>query len=227
MNILTVDVGGTNVKILFSGQTEARRFASGPTMTPARMVEGIKELAADWKYDVVSIGYPGRVSRGRIVSEPHNLAPGWREFDFQAAFGCPVKILNDAAMQALGSYQGGLLLFVGLGTGLGSALVADGVVVPMELGHLSYREATFEDYIGIRGLEKFGEKEWSGHVVFALDRLIEALYPDDVVLGGGNARKLKELPRGCRLGDNAFAFVGGFRLWKPETDYQPSEQEQQ
>ena len=225
MNILTVDVGGTSVKILASGQTEARRFASGPTMTPARMVEGIKELAADWKYDVVSIGYPGRVSKGRIISEPHNLAPGWREFDFQAAFGCPVKILNDAAMQALGSYQGGLLLFVGLGTGLGSALVADGVVVPMELGHLSYREATFEDYIGIRGLEKFGEKEWCGHVVFALDRLIEALYPDDVVLGGGNARKLKELPRGCRLGDNAFAFVGGFRPWELETDYQPSDQQ--
>ncbi len=221
MNILTVDVGGTSVKILASGQTEPRKFPSGRKMTPEQMVTGIKELAVDWKYDVVSIGYPGRVHKGRIVAEPHNLAPGWREFDFEAAFACPVKIMNDAAMQALGSYQGGLLLFIGLGTGLGSALVADGVVIPMELGHLSYRKGSFEDYVGVRALERLGKKKWRGHVEYALDRLVEALYPDDVVLGGGNAKKLKTLPPGCRLGDNAFAFVGGFRLWEVATDYEP------
>ena len=225
MNILTVDVGGTSVKILATGQADRRKFSSGPTMTAERMVAEVKELAADWSYDVVSIGYPGRVSRGRIVSEPHNLAPGWREFNFQAAFDCPVKILNDAAMQALGSYEGGLLLFVGLGTGLGSALVADGVVIPMELGHLSYSKGTYEDYVGRRGLERRGKKKWQKHVAFAVTRLIEALNPDDVVLGGGNSKKLKELPPGCRLGDNAFAFVGGFRLWEPETDYQPGDQQ--
>lgn len=219
-NILVVDVGGTNVKILASEQTEPRKFPSGRKMTPERMVAGVKELAADWKYEVVSIGYPGRVSKGRIVAEPHNLALGWREFDLAAAFGCPVKIMNDAAMQALGSYQGGLLLFVGLGTGLGSALIADGVVVPLELGHLSYRDGTYEDYVGVRALNRLGKKKWRKHIEYALDRLIEAVYPDDIVLGGGNAKLLKKRPPGCRLGDNAFAFVGGFRLWEPVSDYQ-------
>ena len=218
MKILTVDVGGTGVKILASGQTEARRFASGPKMTPARMVAGVKKLAADWEYDVVSIGYPGLVANGRIVAEPHNLAPKWRGFDFEAAFKCPVKIINDAAMQALGSYESGLLLFMGLGTGLGSALVADGVVIPMEVGHLSYKNATYEDYVGAQGLKRYGKKKWRRYVAFAVARLIEALHPDDVVLGGGNAKKLKELPPGCRLGSNAFAFSGGFRLWEPVTD---------
>jgi polyphosphate glucokinase len=217
MNILAIDVGGTSVKILASGQTEPRRFASGRDMTPEQMVASVKEQAAQWNYEVVSIGYPGRVHQGRIVAEPHNLAPAWVDFDFEAAFGCPVKIMNDAAMQALGSYEGGLLLFVGLGTGLGSALVAEGVVIPMELGHLAYRDGTFEDYVGARALEQLGEKKWSAHVEYALDRLMEAVYPDDVVLGGGNARKLNPLPAGCRLGDNAFAFVGGFRLWAPVT----------
>lgn len=221
MNILTVDVGGTSIKILVSGQSEPRKFPSGKKMTPARMVAGIKELAADWKYDVVSIGYPGRVDKGHIVAEPHNLASGWREFDFSAAFGCPVKILNDAAMQALGSYRGGLMLFVGLGTGLGSALVAEGVVVPMELGHLSYRNGVVEDYVGVRALERLGKKKWRGYVEFVLERLIDALYPDDVVLGGGNAKKLKKLPPGCRLGNNAYAFVGGTRMWEPATSYEP------
>ncbi|KPJ90005.1 MAG: ROK family protein [Gammaproteobacteria bacterium SG8_11] len=217
MNILAIDVGGTSVKILASGQTEPRRFASGRDMTPEQMVATVKEQAAQWNYEVVSIGYPGRVHKGRIVAEPHNLAPAWVDFDFEAAFGCPVKIMNDAAMQALGSYEGGLLLFVGLGTGLGSALVAEGVVIPMELGHLAYRDGTFEDYVGARALEQLGEKKWSAHVEYALDRLKEAVYPDDVVLGGGNARKLNPLPAGCRLGDNAFAFLGGFRLWAPVT----------
>lgn len=185
------------------------------------MVDVAQELAADWEYDVVSIGYPGRVSKGRIAAEPHNLAPGWREFDFEAAFACPVKIMNDAAMQALGSYHGGLMLFVGLGTGLGSALVANGVVIPMELGHLAYRNETYEDYVGIRALERLGKKKWRGHVEYVVNLLIEALQPDDVVLGGGNAKKLKTLPPGCRLGDNAYAFEGGYRLWEPVTDFPP------
>jgi polyphosphate glucokinase len=213
MNVLVADVGGTNVKILITGQTEPRKFPSGPTMTPEQMVAGVKELAGDWKYEAVSIGYPGRVHRGRIVADPHNLAAGWVRFDFEAAFGCPVKLLNDAAMQALGSYEGGLLLFLGLGTGLGSALVADGVVVPLELAHLPYQKGTYEDYVGLRGLKRLGKKKWRQHVAFIIARLTDGLHPDDVVLGGGNAKKLDELPPGCRLGDNAFAFQGGFRLW--------------
>jgi polyphosphate glucokinase len=214
MNVLVVDVGGTNVKIFATGQKESRRFPSGPTMTPRQMVTGVKKLAADWQYDVVSIGYPGLVLRGRVAAEPHNLAPGWVGFNFAAAFGRPVKIINDAAMQALGSYQGGEMLFLGLGTGLGSALVADGVVVPMELGHLSYKNGTYEDYVGVRGLQRLGRKKWQHHVEYGVERLITAFHPDDVVLGGGNAKKLTELPPGCRAGDNANAFVGGFRLWE-------------
>jgi predicted NBD/HSP70 family sugar kinase len=213
MNILAVDIGGTNVKILASGQAEPRKFPSGSKMTPQRMVSAVKELAAEWKYDVVSIGYPGRVLRQRVISEPHNLAAGWIGFDFEAAFDCPVKLLNDAAMQALGSYKGGTLLFLGLGTGLGSALVADGTVVPMELGHLSYKRGTYEHHVGNRGLKRLGKKKWRQHVAFGVARLIQALHPDDVVVGGGNAKKLRKLPPGCRLGDNANAFVGGFRLW--------------
>src|SRR5215471_1354198 len=212
-NILVVDIGGTGVKILVTGQSERRRFPSGPTMTPQQMVTGVKELAADWKYDVVSIGYPGLVLRGQIVAEPHNLASGWAGFDFQAAFGCPVKVVNDAAMQALGSYQGGLMLFLGLGTGLGSALIADGVVWPMELAHLSYKKGTFEDYLGLRGLRRLGKKKWTKHVDFVVARFIAGLHPEDVVLGGGDAKRLKTLPQGCRLGDNDNAFLGGFRMW--------------
>jgi predicted NBD/HSP70 family sugar kinase len=225
MNALVVDVGGTNVKILASGQTEPRKFPSGPSLTPERMVSGVQELARQepaWKFEVVSIGYPGVVIRGNIAAEPYNLAPGWVGFDFSAAFGCPVKVLNDAAMQALGSYQGGVLLFLGLGTGLGSAMIADGVIVPMELAHLAYKKATFEDYVGLRGMERMGKKKWRGHVAFIVERLIAAFHPDDVVLGGGNVKKLNELPPGCRLGKNANAFVGGFRLWEGGTDSKSS-----
>ena len=218
MKILTIDIGGTGVKILATGETAPRKFPSGPTLTPPEMVAGVKELAADWTYDAISIGYPGVITNERIANEPHNLGYGWRDFDFAAAFGCPVKLINDAAMQALGSYEGGLLLFLGLGTGLGSALVADGVVVPMELAHLSYRNATFEDYIGLRGIERLGKKKWRRHVDLVLRRFIDAFIPNEVVLGGGNAKKLKELPPGCRLGSNAYAFVGGFRLWLPTSD---------
>jgi polyphosphate glucokinase len=214
MNVLVIDVGGTSVKILATGQQEPRRFSSGPTMTPKQMVSGVKKLAADWQYDVVSIGYPGLVLRGRVAAEPYNLAPGWAGFNFTAAFGRPVKIINDAAMQALGSYQGGEMLFLGLGTGLGSAVIADGVVVPMELGHLSYKNGTYEDYVGLRGLQRLGKKKWQHHVEYGVERLITAFHPDDVVLGGGNAKNLTELPPGCRAGDNANAFLGGFRLWE-------------
>jgi predicted NBD/HSP70 family sugar kinase len=213
MNVLVIDIGGTNVKILASGQTEPRKLPSGPEMTPKQMVSGIKQLARDWKYEVVSIGYPGLIHRGRIVSEPRNLGSGWVGFNFEAAFGCPVKILNDAAMQALGSYKGGTLLFLGLGTGLGSAVVVEGTVVPMELGHLSYRKKTYEDHVGQRGRKRLGKKKWAKHVAFGVARLVEALHPDDVVLGGGNAKKLTDMPPGCRLGNNANAFLGGFRLW--------------
>jgi polyphosphate glucokinase len=213
MKILAVDVGGTNVKVLASGQDAPRRFPSGPKLTPKQMVSGIKEITKDWKYDVVAIGYPGRVLRGRPVAEPHNLGRGWVDFNFKAAFGRPVKVINDAAMQALGSYRGGLLLFLGFGTGLGSAVVVEGIVVPMELGHLSYKNGTFEDYVGLRGLKRLGKKKWRRHVAFGVNRLIDALHPDDVVLGGGNAKKLKDLPPHCRAGDNANAFLGGFRMW--------------
>jgi len=214
MNVLVVDIGGTGVKVLATGQSERRRFPSGPTMTPQRMVSGVQDLASDWKYDVVSIGYPGLVLRGQIAMEPHNLAPGWVGFDFQAAFGRPVKVMNDAAMQALGSYQDGLMLFLGLGTGLGSALVTEGAVWPMELAHLSYKKGTLEEYVGLRGLERLGKKKWRWHVAFVVERLIAALHPDDVVLGGGNEKKLKTLPPGCRAGDNKNAFLGGFRMWE-------------
>ena len=214
MKILVIDIGGTSVKILASGQTEPRKFPSGPAMTPAQMVAGVKELAAGWSYDVVSIGYPGLIQGGRVVSEPHNLAPKWVGFDFETAFGCPVKLINDAAMQALGSYREGILLFLGLGTGLGSALVAEGKVIPLELAHLSYMKGSYEDYIGKNGLKRFGKKKWQKHVEFAVARLIAAIHPDDVVIGGGNVKKLKSLPAGCRAGDNANAFIGGFRLWE-------------
>jgi polyphosphate glucokinase len=214
MNVLVVDIGGMGVKILATGQTERRRFPSGAKMTPQQMVDGVKHVAADWKYDVISIGYPGVVRRGQIIAEPHNLAAGWVGFDFPAAFGCPVKVTNDAAMQALGSYKGGLMLFLGLGTGLGAAVVADGTVWPMELAHLSYKKGTFEDYVGLRGLKRLGKKKWRWHVALFVARWIAAMHPDDVVLGGGNVKKLKTLPPCCRAGDNANAFLGGFRMWQ-------------
>jgi polyphosphate glucokinase len=222
MNVLVVDVGGTHVKILATGQTEHRRFASGPKLTAEQMVAGVQGLVGDWRYDVVTIGYPGPVLHGRPVAEPHNLGPGWVGFDYEAAFGHPVKVVNDASMQAMGSYHGGKMLFLGLGTGLGSTLIVDGVVEPMELGNLPYKKGTFEDYVGIRGLDRLGKKKWRQHVADVVARLIAALEPDDVVLGGGNVKKLKELPSGCRPGDNADAFLGGFRLWEEPPDGKPS-----
>lgn len=214
MNVLVIDIGGTNIKFLATGQTETRRFPSGRTITPKDMVAKVKELTSDWEYDVVAIGYPGLVLHGRIAREPNNLAPGWVGFDFEAAFGRPVKLINDAAMQALGSYQDGTMLFLGLGTGLGAAMVVQGVVVPMELGHLSYKKGNFETYLGKGGLARLGKKKWQKHVEASVTRFISALELDDVVIGGGNAKKLKQLPTGCRLGSNANAFTGGFRLWE-------------
>jgi polyphosphate glucokinase len=178
------------------------------------MVDGVKKLARDWKYEVVSIGYPGPVLHNRPVAEPHNLGKGWVGFNYRAAFKRPVKIINDAAMQALGSYRRGTMLFLGLGTGLGTALVVDGIVTPMELSHLPYKKATYEDYVGLRGLEKHGKKKWRRYVGDVAQRLKVALECNDVVLGGGNVKKLRELPKGCRAGDNANAFLGGFRLWE-------------
>jgi len=214
VNVLAVDVGGTHVKILATGQDEPRKFPSGPKLTPKKMVAAVKKLAQGWKYDAVSIGYPGVVIHGRPVSEPRNLGKGWVGFDYRAAFGKPVKMINDAAMQALGSYKGGKMLYLGLGTGLGSTMIVDGIVEPMELAHLPFKKGTFEDYVGLRGLEKRGKKKWRRHVEDVVARLSAALEPDDIVLGGGNARKLKDLPPGCRPGDNANAFLGGFRLWE-------------
>ena len=216
MNVLAIDVGGTHVKILATGQAEKREFESGPGMNPEVMVAGVKKLAPDWTYDVVTIGFPGPVVHDRPVREPFNLAKGWVGFDFQAAFGCPVKVINDAAMQALGSYDGGRMLFLGLGTGLGSAMIAEGAVQPMELAHLPYRKGTYEDYVGLRGLKKHGKKKWRLYVADVVQLLKAALVADEVVLGGGNARLLKELPPACRLGDNSNAFTGAFRLWDNE-----------
>ena len=216
MSVLAIDIGGTNIKILATGQKEPRRFPSGEKMTPKQMVARVKRLAGDWQYDVVSIGYPGMVKEGRLVAEPTNLAPGWVGFDFERAFRRPVKLINDAAMQALGSYQGGVMLFLGLGTGLGSALVVNRTVVPMELGRLSYKDGTIEDYLGRQGLKRLGRKTWERLLATVAMRLSAAIHLDDLVVGGGNAKKLTYLPTGCRVGSNANAFAGGFRMWKEE-----------
>src|SRR6266849_443437 len=218
MKVLAVDVGGTHVKVLVSGQNEPRHFDSGPGLIPRRMVRGVQKIAGDWSYDVVSIGYPGPVLRNIPVAEPHNLGRGWVGFNFETAFGYPVKLVNDAAMQALGSYRGGKMLFLGLGTGLGSTLIVDGIVEPMELGHLPYRNGTFEEYVGLHGLQKNGIMRWRRDVEDVVSRLIAALQPEDVVLGGGNVHQLDPLPPGCRAGDNANAFLGGFRLWERAHD---------
>jgi polyphosphate glucokinase len=214
VNVLVVDIGGHNVKILATGQDEPRKLPSGPTLTPKLMVSGVRQLAGDWMYDAVSIGYPGPVRQGRPAAEPHNIGSGWVDFDYETAFGRPVKIINDAAMQALGSYRSGKMLFLGLGTGLGSALVVEGKVVPLELCILPYKKGTYEDYVGTRGLVRFGKKKWRKCVAEVVAYFVNAFTPEDVTLGGGNVKYLKDLPPGCRAGDNANAFLGGFRLWE-------------
>jgi len=212
--VLVVDVGGTLVLALATGHRTRRKIPSGPTMTARRMVESVKRLVPGWQYEVVSIGYPGLCLHGRPIAEPHNLGPGWVGFDFERAFDRPVRIVNDAAMQALGSYRRGRMLFLGLGTGLGSAMISEGVLEPMELAHVPYEKGrTYEDYVGLRGLERLGTKRWRRHVADVTERLRSALEADEVVIGGGNAKRLKRLPDGARLGSNRHAFIGGFRLW--------------
>jgi polyphosphate glucokinase len=211
--VLAVDVGGSHVKVLTSDETERRRAPSGPTLTASEMVAAALEAAGDWSWDVVAVGIPAPVHGGRVASEPFNLGKGWVGFDFEAAFGAPTKVVNDAAMQALGSYDGGTMLFLGLGTGLGSALIVDGILEPMEIGHLPFKKQTFEDYLGDRGRRKLGKKRWAKLVHEATEHLTAALEPDYVVLGGGNAVKLEELPQNARLGSNSNAFTGGFRIW--------------
>ena len=214
MRVLVADVGGTHVKVLVTGHETAREFSSGPTLTAEQMVTGVKTAAAEWLFDVVSVGYPGPVLNGRPVTEPRHLGRGWVGFDYPKAFRCPVKVVNDAAMQALGSYRGGKMLFLGLGTGLGTTMIVAGIVEPMELGHLPYRDGTFEEYVGIHGLQAHGLTQWRRDVEDVVSRLIAALEPEDVVLGGGNVHQLDPLPPGCRAGDNANAFLGGFRMWQ-------------
>ncbi len=216
--ILVIDVGGTHVKVRVTGQREERKIPSSSAMTANRMVREVKRIVKDWGYGVISIGYPGPVIHGRPVHDPHNLGSGWVGFDFGKAFGYPVKVINDAAMQALGSYKGGRMLFLGLGAGLGSAMIVDGILEPMELAHLPYKDGkTYEDYVGVRGFKRLGKKKWRRHVFDVVKRLKAALGADYVVLGGGNSKNVKKLPPGARLGDNRNAFVGGARLWKKET----------
>jgi polyphosphate glucokinase len=214
MNVLVIDVGGTSVKVLATGQNAPRVFPSGPTLTADQMVLKVRQVAEGWKYEVASIGVPAPVVNGRPVEEPRNLGPGWVRFDYEEAFGCPVKMMNDASMQALGSYEGGRMLFVGLGTGLGTALIVNGAIQPMELARLPYKRGTFEDYLGIKGLERLGLKKWRQHVFDLVNRLTKALQLDDVVIGGGNVRKLDDLPPLCRKGHNDNAFRGGFLMWE-------------
>jgi polyphosphate glucokinase len=211
--VLAVDVGGSHVKLLASDENEPRRFDSGPKLTPSEMVDGVLELGRGWSWDRVSVGIPAPVRGGKPIAEPVNLGKGWVDFDFEAAFGKPTKVVNDAVMQALGSYEGGRMLFLGLGTGLGSALIVDGLVEPLELGHLPFREKTFEDYVSRRARKKRGKKQWRATVFEVVERLTAAMEPDYVVIGGGGADDLDELPPNARRGDNENAFVGGFRLW--------------
>jgi hypothetical protein len=214
MRILVIDVGGTHVKVLATGHQQRVGIPSGAKMTPAKMVSAVRAATVGWKYDAVSIGYPGAVVHGRPIIEPRHLGSGWLGFDFTKAFGRPVKIVNDAAMQALGSYHGGRMLFLGLGTGLGSALIVDNVLEPMELAHLPFKKGrSYEDYVGLAGLERLGKKKWRRQVNEVVQQLQSAVQADYIVLGGGNARLLKKLPSGVRLGDNSNAFQGGYRLW--------------
>jgi len=215
MNILAIDVGGTHVKVLATGRRKPLEIPSGPKMTAQQMVRDVRQGTTGWRYSVVSIGYPGPVLHGKPVSEPNNLGGGWVGFNFAKAFGCPVRVINDAAMQALGSYKGGRMLFLDLGTGLGAALIVDGVLEPMELAHLPYKTGqTYEDRVGKAALKRFGKKKWRRNVVEVVTRLQAALEPDEVVIGGGDAKLLDALPKGARLGSNANAFAGGYRLWR-------------
>ena len=214
MKILVIDIGGSNIKVKANNQEERRKIESGDFMTPEKMVSEVLSATDDWEYEAVSIGFPGVIKDGKIAAEPKNLGPGWIGFDFVAALGKPVKIINDATMQALGSYQKGVLLFLGLGTGLGTAIIIDGKLLPLELAHLPYKKGTFEDYVGLRGLERMGQKKWQSHVLTLVEKFRAAFLPDDIVIGGGKSKLLTKVPPGCRLGDNTLAFEGGFRMWE-------------
>jgi polyphosphate glucokinase len=223
--VLAVDVGGSNVKLRVAGNPERRRFKSGPELTPTQMVEGVLAAAEGWTWEHVSVGIPTPVHGGKVIAEPVNLGEGWVGFDFEAAFGKPTKVVNDAVMQAVGSYEGGRMLFLGLGTGLGSALIADGVIEPLELGHLPYRDKTFEDYVEKSALKEVGQAKWQKRVFEVVDRLASAMEPDYVVIGGGGVKDLTELPPHARRGDNQLAFLGGFRLWEPQWQPKTSQSE--
>jgi len=217
--ILVLDVGGTNIKVLLTGQKTPLKIPSGSRLTASRMVADVKKATEGWKYDAVSIGFPAPVIRGRVLKEPANLGSGWLRFDFEKAFKKPVHVINDAAMQALGSYEGGTMLFLGLGTGLGSALIVDGALAPMEIAHMPFRKGTYEDHVGLRGYKKYGKRKWRKYV-FEIARILKAgLVADYVVFGGGQTKLLKRIPDGCRLGSNDKAFVGGQRLWD---DFKPA-----
>lgn len=214
LDVLVIDIGGTNVKIKCTGHTEEKKFPSGPKMTPKMMVDGVKKLSQGWHYDVVSIGCPTLIIRGKPKKEPVNLGKGWIDFNYEAAFERPVKIINDATMQALGDYQGGRMLFLGLGTGLGATMIEEGTVIPLEIAHLPYKKSTFENHVSSRFLEKQGKKKWRQEVLKVIEIFQAALEPEEIVIGGGNAKLLEEAPEGCRLADNSNAFIGGFRLWE-------------
>lgn len=215
MKILVIDVGGSHVKLRVQGQDETRKCPSGPNLTPSGMIADVRSATADWSYDRITIGYPGAVVDGVIQKEPVNLGEGWVGFDFEAAFERAVKLINDAAMQALGSYDGGRMLFLGLGTGLGSALVYNNFLLPMELGHLPYKKGrSFEDYVGTAALKRLGRRKWKNAVFDVVERLKNGFLSEYIVLGGGNVKKLDELPTTCRMGDNSNAFLGGLRLWE-------------
>jgi polyphosphate glucokinase len=218
MRILAIDIGGTKVKCLFSGESERERRASpsGSSYRPEQLVDDIRRMVGDQRFDAVSIGFPAPIRDGRPRREPMNLGGGWTEFDYRSAFACPVKLMNDAAMQAVGSYEGGRMLFLGLGTGLGTAMIDAHHVLPLEAAHLPYRNKTFERWVGIRAMKKLGKKAWRSEVAKVCEIFMSTLLPDYIVLGGGNSKELKGLPPGCRLGDNANAFKGGFRVWDPE-----------
>jgi polyphosphate glucokinase len=216
VDILVIDVGGTNVKLKHSSSEEVRKHPSGPVFTPQQLVDLVHQSTADWTFDHVSIGFPSPVVHGKIIKEPVNLGPGWVDFNF-SGMGKPYKLINDAAMQALGSYEGGRMLFLGLGTGLGSTLILDGMVGPLEIGHLPYRKGrTYEEYVGEAGMQRVGKRKWQAYVFDMVQRLKDAFVVDYVMLGGGNVRKLEELPPGARRGDNANAFLGGVRLWEDQ-----------
>ncbi len=214
--VLVVDVGGSHVKLLATGEQQARRFDSGKSLTAQQMIAGVRAAAEGWSWDLLTVGVPTLVHGGKVIADPINLGSSWVGVDYEAGFGKPTRLVNDAAMQAVGSYEGGRMLFLGLGTGLGSTLILDGIVEPLELGHLPFRKRTFEDYVGERALERRGKKKWQAAVFEVVETLAAATEPDYVVLGGGGVEKLDSLPPNCRRGDNDNAFIGGFRLWEPE-----------